>query len=149
MKYVDLKTFFSEEITRLTKQKTYVDKTVSRNGVSESRNNILPDWESELSLFIESDINKPAWSSSYTINNDNSITTYTAADSKLRTRSIKIKKNTAGEIKTVSIVNMTNNALYSSSEELSYSPDSLYQIIKRQDVLFLGNNNYKISGIFK
>lgn len=148
-KYVDLKAFFTDEISRLSKQKITVDKTVSRNGISESKKNIAPDWETELSLFLESDINKPAWSNSYLVDNNNDIISYTSADTKLRTRSIRITKNMKGHIEEVSIVNSTKNPLYASSEELLYIRDSLYQIIKKQDVFLLGNNNYKISGFFK
>jgi hypothetical protein len=148
-RYVDLKGFVTEEVSRLGKSKTKVNKTVSRNGSSESKESISPDWDTELSLFSESDINKPAWSNSYVVSENNNSTSYTATDSKLRTRSILIRKNRDGGIAQLSIVNSTKNYLYSSSEELLYIPDSLYQIIKKQDVLLLGNNSYKISGFFK
>ena len=147
-KYLDLKGFFTDEVNHLKKLKIKVNKTVSRNGISESKVNISPDWDTELSLFSESDINKPAWSNSYVVRNKGGSTSYTAVDSKLRTRSILIRKNKNGRIDRLSIVNRTKNHLYSSSEELLYIPDSLYQIIKKQDVLFLGNNSYKISGFF-
>ena len=149
IKYQDLKEFFHEEAIRLEKQKARVNKTVSRNGVSESRENVSPDWDTELSLFTGSDINKPAWTDSYTVRNHSSSTSYTALDSKLRTRSILIKKNKSGRIIELAVVNRTKNYLYSSSEELLYIPDSLYRIIKKQDVILLGNNSYEISGIFK
>ncbi len=148
-RYMDLKGFFESEVSRLGKLKSRINKTVSRNGVSESKENISPDWGAELSLFSGSDINKPAWSNSYIVSDSNGNTLYTATDSKLRTRSILIRKNKNGGITQLSIINKTTNHLYSSSEELLYIPDSLYQIIKKQDVLLLGNNSYKISGFFK
>jgi hypothetical protein len=126
-----------------------VDKTVSRNSVSENRENISPNWDAEFSMFAESDINKPAWTDSYTVRTDSSGTSYTAIDNKLRTRSIRLKKNKSGSIIEVAVVNLTKNYLYSSSEELLYIPDSLYRILKKQDVILLGNNSYEISGIFK
>ncbi len=148
-RYVDLKGFFRDEAIRLEKLKFKVSKTVSRNGVSESRRNISPNWDTELSLFAESDINKPAWSDSYMVRNTSSTTSYTALDDKLRTRSIHIKKNKSGSITELVMVNITKNYLYSASEELRYIPDSLYRIIKKQEVILLGNNSYEISGIFK
>ncbi len=148
-KYIDLKSYFSTEIKRLTQQKTKVDKTVSRNDISESKKNIIPGWETELSLFSESDINKPAWTDSYKVAEENGVTSYTAVDSTLRTRLIVIHKDKSDKIIEVSIVNRTANYLYSSSEELRYIPDSLYQIVKKQDVLLMGSNNYKIFGDFK
>lgn len=148
-RYIDMKGFFTNEVSRLDKLNTKVNKTVSRNGVSESKVNISPDWNMELSLFSESDINKPAWSNSYIVRNDGGSTLYTATDNKLRTRSISIARNKNGRITRLSIVNSTTNYLYNSSEELLYIPDSLYRIVKKQDVLLLGKNSYKISGFFK
>ncbi len=148
-RFPDIKGFFSDEVRRLEKQKITVNKTVSRNGVSESKENFSPDWNIELSLFSESDINKPAWSDSYMASKDSSYITYTALDSKLRTRSIMIKKNIRGRLVELAVVNNTSNYLYNSSEELLYIPDSIYRIIKKQDVILLGKNNYEISAVFQ
>ncbi len=148
-KYMDLKGFFEQESARLSKARASVEKTVSRNGISERKKNMVPNWDAELNLFIESDINKPAWRDSYRIAGDSTIINYTAIDQKLRTRSIKIRKDRQGVLKDLIIVNRTQNSLYSSTEELRYSPDSIYRIVKKQDVILLGNNNYEISGIFK
>lgn len=148
-RYVDLKGFFREEATRLEKLKSKVSKTVSRNGVSESRVNMSPNWSTEFSLFTESDINKPAWNDSYMVRNTSNTTSYTALNNKLRTRSIFIKKNKSGSITDLVMVNITKNYLYSASEELRYIPDSMYRIVKKQEVILLGNNSYEISGIFK
>ncbi|MES3017229.1 MAG: hypothetical protein V4721_05600 [Bacteroidota bacterium] len=147
--YADIKGYFHKESNRLSKSKAKVNKTVSRNGVSETKENISPEWDTELSLFAESDINKPAWSNSYNVSHENGDILYTANDSKLRTRSVRIAKNQQGRITKLYILNSTKNYLYSSSEELLYMPDSLYQIIKKQDVLLIGNNSYKISGFFR
>ena len=148
-KFVDIHGYVSDEIKHLEKQKVSVNKTVSRNGVSESKKNFSPDWNTELTLFSDSDINKPAWRDSYRVDSDSNQTSYTALDNKLRTRSILIKKNNSGKITELAIVNRTSNYLYSSSEELLYIPDSLYRIIKKQDVILLGKNNYEISGFFQ
>lgn len=148
-KYMDLKGFFEQETIRLTKANQKAEKTVTRNGVSETKKDFLPDWDVELSLFSESDINKPAWENSYKVYEDSTQTNYTALDNKLRTRSIRIRKNKSGILNEISIVNRTTNNLYSSTEELTYIPDSLYRIIKKQEVILLGNNNYEISGILK
>ncbi len=44
------------------------------------------------------------------------------------------------------IYNDSKNMLYESQEWLSYFPDSLYQIDKKQTVRLLGTNTYKIKG---
>lgn len=147
-KYYNLREFFNAEIKRLEKQDAVVRKTVSRNGISESKSGVSPVWETELALFTESDINKPAWSDSYKIKSDSTNTSYTALDEELRTKSIHIKKDKKGRPIEINIVNSTSNYLYNSTEELLYIPDSIYRIIKKQDVILLGKNNYQIGGTF-
>jgi len=145
--YEDLKGFFDSEAQRLTKADPEIKKTVARNDDSETRLIKGIDWKVELSLFAESDINKPAWQDSYKIINQAGKTVYLASDSSLRTREISINKDTSGKITKVRIVNQTKNLLYSSVEQLVYIPDSLYQISKQQHVAVIGENRYFINGI--
>src|SRR5688572_13222886 len=63
--YVDIKGFFENEIKRLTKTNTRVNKTVSSFNKIESKIVANINWKNELSLFVSSDINKPAWKNSY------------------------------------------------------------------------------------
>ena len=147
-KYYDVQGFFGAETKRLEKQGATVTKTVSRNDVSETKSSFSPAWATELALFTDSDINKPAWRDSYKIESDSLSTSYTALDDELRTKSLVIKKNNKGKLIEISIVNSTSNYLYNSTEELHYFPDSLYRMVKKQDVILLGKNNYEIVGIF-
>ena len=146
--YLDLTKFFSSEITKLEKLEPYVRKTVSRNGLRETKslNNI--NWKSELSLFIESDINKSAWKNSYKIINNKNEVTYTALDSSLRTKRILVTRSPEGMVEKVLIVNKISNMLYESTEELLYITDSIYTINKQQHVVLVGDNDYKITGVF-
>ena len=147
MAYADLKGFFETEIARLEKMNPEVYKTVARNKASETRSVGDINWKTELSLFSESDINKPAWKNSYKVLNQSGKTIYLASDSSLRTREISIDKDGDGKISKIKILNYTQNMLYTSTEQLTYIPDSLYQISKQQHVLLIGNNRYYIKGI--
>ena len=146
--FADLKGFFEAEARRLAKSDPEVKKTVARNDSSETREVKNINWKTELSLFAESDINKPAWKDSYKVISLPGQTTYQAIDSSLRTREISISKDPEGKIKKITILNHVENMLYSSSEQLTYIPDSLYQISKRQHVAVMGDNRYYISGKF-
>ncbi|WP_026898657.1 hypothetical protein [Daejeonella oryzae] len=147
--YFEVKEFFEKEVKRLQKSNPVVTKIVSRNNVSQTKDIRDINWENELSLFIESDINKPAWNDSYKIRVDGLNTLYTATDTSLRTRELRIRKDKDGFIKQVEIQNKTINRLYQSTEKLIYFPDSLYQIHKTQNVLIIGNNRYFIQGNLK
>jgi hypothetical protein len=145
--YYNLQKYFSEEAARLNKSKLEIIKTVKHQDVSETQNIKIEDWSQELALFIESDINKAAWKNSYQKDSTSTKITYTAKEENLRIRKIVIllKQNKPFKI---SITNQTKNNLYYTKEELTYIPDSIYQIDKYQDVKVLGVNNYKVLGVF-
>jgi hypothetical protein len=151
-RYFDLKKYFASEAARLKKSHPLVTKTASHNSEKETKKVNVQDWSGELGLFSESDINKPAWKASYAVSDADGITTYNAIDPNLKTRYIIVKKQ-HGKIKLILIFNhakttLFGKVLYETTERLSYVPDSLYQIEKRQYVRTLGLNNYYIKGLF-
>jgi hypothetical protein len=150
--FFDLKKFFAAESTRLTKLHPLINKTAIHNANKETKKINVPDWNAELSLFSESDINKPAWKASYTSSTSEGITTYRAIDPDLRTRSVVVKKEN-NKVKLILIYNYTKTnlfgkALYWTTEELIYVPDSMYRKQKRQFVRILGENRYFVKGLF-
>ncbi|HUH18481.1 hypothetical protein [Albibacterium sp.] len=146
--YFDLKGYFSNEAARLTSMQQSVRKEVSRNGEKESKVILINDWTKEFDLFIESDINKPSWTSSYKVETNGDTTFYRALTPDLRTRLIQIIKEEGKNIKSISISNKSLNKLYKSHETLFYYPDSIYIIKKEQYVRFLSENKYSVTGIF-
>lgn len=144
-KFFDIKGFFKADSARLSKLNPLVNKTVVHNGITETKKVHIPNWGTELSLFSESDINKPAWKASYDVQTTDDFLIYKANDPSLKTQKIIIKKQN-NRLKWIMIVNHTKNILYESYEKLSYFPDSLYLIQKKQSVRVLGTDIYKISG---
>ncbi|MGZ3810981.1 MAG: hypothetical protein ACXVJN_04610 [Mucilaginibacter sp.] len=144
-KFFDIKGYFKADSLRLVKLNPLVNKTVVHNGTTETKKVRISNWGNELRLFTESDINKPAWRASYSVQSDNDFLIYKAKDSLLRTRDIIIRR-TGNHVKWMLIFNHKKNKLYETVEKLSYFPDSLYLIQKTQKVRFLGTNSFKISG---
>jgi hypothetical protein len=147
LKYFDLKGYFMADTARLNKLTGPISKTVSHNNVTESKKVVVKNWGNELGLFFASDINKPAWQESYTIQGDSNLIIYRAKDPELKTREIIINKPN-NKVKWILIFNSTKNMLYQTTEKLSYFPDSAYVIVKYQKVRLLGANTYKITGTF-
>lgn len=145
--YFSLTRYFKEEAKRLSSLSKPILKEVSRNSSAETKTIKIDNWEKEFGLFIESDINKLSWKDSYQeIKNQDTIS-YISTDPELRTQKIVLIKNDQ-EITEIRIENVTKNLLYNSVEKLSYYPDSLYLIEKKQDVVLLGSNEYRITGVF-
>lgn len=148
MKYFDIKAFFTKEITRLQKQNEPVFKTIIYNGSAESKKVKIKNWAQELDFFKSSDINKPAWRDSYTIEKLADDLIYKAKYPDLKMREM-IVKNENRHVKYVVIFNSTKNLLYQTTEKLSYFPGSAYIIEKQQSVQFLGTNTYKVKGLLR
>ncbi|MBK1441986.1 hypothetical protein JHJ32_18455 [Parapedobacter sp. ISTM3] len=147
--YFGLEAYFNSEATRLQERAPTVTKTVSKNGETETHDVRIGNWQNELALFIESDINKPAWQHSYQVDSTASLLTYTAIDPDLRTEQITVEKDTNGHIKRIRIVNKVQNMLYQTGEQLDYYPDSLYRIIRKQRVQIIGESNYAVSAFIR
>ena len=144
-KYFDLKAYFKADSARLSRLNKPVRKTVTHNGVTETKEIKIDNWARELSSFSESDINKPAWRDSYTVQTTPAMVIYTATDDDLKTREIIVNK-TGDKVKYIVIYNYTKNILYYTKEKLTYIPDSIYKIEKTQHVRLLGLNKYVITG---
>ena len=148
LKYFDLKGFFNADTARLNKLSPTVLKTVSHNKDSQTKEVKIDNWGRELSLFIDADINKPAWQNSYSITSDSSTLIYKSKDPALKMLEMIIKHDKQ-KVKWILIFNNTSNMLYTTTEKLSYYPDSLYLIEKKQHVRLMGNNFYRIVGVIK
>jgi hypothetical protein len=147
LKYFDLKGYFYADSARLTKLNRPVLKTVIHNGVSQSKKVHISNWGTELGLLVGSDINKPAWKDSYTVQTTPTTLIYAAKYPELQTQNIIINK-ADNKVKWIMIINHTKNMLYETKEKLTYFPDSMYMIEKVQSVRLLGSNRYDIKGIF-
>ena len=147
LKYFDMKDFFRADSARLAAANKPVVKTVTHNGVTETKKLLIQNWGQEFGLFVSSDINKPAWKDSYTIQQNADSIVYQAKFPELKTRRLVIKKQD-GKVLSVSILNNVSNLLYNTTEKLMYVPNKYYQIEKDQKVKVMGANNYVVKGVF-
>jgi hypothetical protein len=148
LKYFDISGYFKADTARLKMLDPAVNKTVAHNGTTENKTVHIANWGQELNLFIQSDINRPAWKNSYNVQTTDSLLIYKAKYPDLRTTRIVIKKD-KDKVKWILIFNHTKNLLYETREKLSYFPDSVYLIEKWQQVKLMGRNNYRIEGMLK
>lgn len=145
--YFDIKGFFTADAARLNRLHPAITKTVAHNGISQTRKIVITDWLREFDLFINSDINKPAWSQSYTVQKSEDMLIYKAMLPDLKTRSVVVKLS-GSKVQWIMINNYTKNILYENAEKLTYFPDSLCRIQKLQHVRLLGKNEYDIKEVF-
>lgn len=147
-RYFSLDRYFKSEMERLSSGQPVVEKTVEKNGTRERRSLTNLDWALELKVFRSSDINKPAWHNSYSIDSSEAGVVYRAEEPDLRVRFIQVSFGPEGAVTGILIRRSESNYLYSSGELLKYYPDSLYFIERRQEVRVLGPDEFQVSGRF-
>lgn len=148
--YFNLQQYFKTESKKLNTSKPILIKSILVDGKVQTRKIISTDWSDEFSFFINSDINKPAWFDKYKIDSAATYLKYTARDLNLKVRSINIEMRTAGGVKKVTSVRIeiaVTNFLYQLNETLSYYPDSLYTIVRKQHINLLGSKLYEVRGV--
>jgi len=153
-RFFDVEGYFAGEVDRLQSEQPNIQKQVSLNGEQES---IQPDtlnFEKELSVFLNSGINKVSWIDSYsadtTRHDDGSLATtvYEAKEDKLRTRLVEVSYE-ANSPSRVRIINRTENAVLDADQELIYEPGSGFNIQQTQQIRFMKPNEISIAVRFQ
>lgn len=146
--YFDLKGYIGTEVKRLHTLNPEIDKTVEVNKAEEQKKLKIADWQKELSVFSDADINKSAWQGLFKLVKTENLDTYTSDNEKVPVKSLKIIYKD-GKVKGIKILISNANSLYTSNDTLSYFPDSLYEIKKTQHIKLLNEKNYRIIGKLK
>lgn len=150
--YFDLESYFNQEATRLIELQPTVSKTIISKDRKETKELNTINWQNELALFRNNDINKPSWENKYTIDSTFSddgslVLTYTAKEEDLQTRQLDVELFD-DRVHSIIIVNRVENAIYSSQQYLTYRPNREYTIKKTQDVTLMGDDDYEIEVSF-
>ena len=146
-KYFDVPGFINEQIDLLNKRDTQVSKTVRFGDESESLTLLdldLEQWQKELRIFQEHDINKPVLVDAYTVNQvtddqGNKTTTYNLIDnSDLGILKMEIKQDPENQVSAWSSSFQEENLLYCNFRELKLTTGD-------EGIL----NSYRINGYHK
>lgn len=146
--YFDIQSYFKAEGNRLKKLNPTVNKTVSIQNNTQTKQLKISNWQKELSSFTDANINKSAWKGDFKIYKSNTLETYSSAKDKITVKFVALQKIDK-KIKSIKIIVANKNILYQSSDTLIYFPDSLIDIKKQQKIRFLSQKNYRITVKFK
>lgn len=146
--YFDLKGYFQKEAQRLKNNNPVLTKTVTVNGAAEKKRIRITDWEKEFAIFLDADINRTAWAGLFSTEKSKERELYTSNNEKVPVKEVLILKKGA-QLYSIQILVKNANVLYSSADTLSYYPDSLYQVKKKQHIKLLSEKDYSITGKFK
>lgn len=133
--YYDLAGLLNQQITELSAKKPLVEKTVAVKDKNERIETKDIDWNKELELFLQADLNKQSYQSAYTID---------VKDKKL---SYTLKEGTKMPVKQL-IIELDANDLPKHIEASMNTSNYLYESDKKLSADFANNKlkNYKIEG---
>lgn len=152
-KYFDLKGLIEKQIKTLNVQKPIVQKSITTADSSENQLVKKIDWAKELELFIQADLNKPAFTQSYQVDSSSMGVKYSLKDSeKLPVKYLVISRVGEDGISVEAFIN-TNNYLYETERHLQLSVKNSeltdYQIDGFQKIVFGKRKVFKINGVIK
>ena len=117
--YFDLRGFMQTQITYLKKNNPKVKKTILSQGKPITKEVAIKDWEKELRMFVNADINKTALIGTYTIKKAGNTVTYTSKESKNTVQSLTVEMDDSKkQAKSVIVVAGNENLLFSSGTQL-------------------------------
>jgi hypothetical protein len=155
-RYFDLKGFVENQIVYLDEKKPEVDKSASLDGEVKVIRTRDIDWKKELELFVQADINKPAYAQSYDVIRKDSLTYEykLKANTDLPVRYLKIVSDTSikSPVKVIAVLE-SRNRIYESQKniELTCSKKdnlwhlSTYTVKGYQKLIFMDPKEFEIS----
>jgi hypothetical protein len=149
-KYFDLKGLIDKQIKTLNTQKPVVQKIVVIADSSENQSVKAIDWSKELELFMQADLNKPAFIQSYQVDSSSMGVKYTLKESeKLPVKYLNISRSGEDGIIVEALIN-NDNYLYETERHLKLSIKNSeltnYQIDGFQKIVFGNKKTFRING---
>lgn len=149
-KYYDLKGLIEKQIEALKLEKPKVQKNISVNESAENQTVDSLDWSKELDFFIQADLNKPAFISSYRIDSSSMGVKYFLKETEnLPVKFLEINRMGEDGFEIRALVS-NNNYLYDTERnlKLSLKQGQLidYQINGFQKVVFGNKKMFKVTG---
>lgn len=157
--YYDVMGFVRRQIASLSAQKPVVNKLVAINEKRNQQTTNDINWNRELELFTQADINKPALRSSYQIVRPDSLTyqyTLKKTEERLTVRSLTVRLDSlTHQPRQIEAVLQTNNPLYSSERQLLLESGPMagrawqvkhYKLWGFQKLPYFSRNNFSVDG---
>ncbi len=136
--FFSMSTYIDQEIERLESAGTHLEKSITFNGAEESQTLEDVNYERELEMFRQADINRPAWLDKYEVDSimgDGQLQAilYRALDETLRIQELRIEHGVNQSIQRIQVNSRSNTVLSDSEQELIYAPEEGYEIHSKQE----------------
>ena len=158
--YYDVAGFVQRQVTLLSQHKPLVNKATQIKGERSRQATRNINWNRELELFSQADINKPALRNSYQISRPDSLTyqySLKKDEEKLTVRSLRVQLDpTTRQPRRIEAVLRTGNPLYTSERRLLLESGPAngnqwqvqhYQLSGFQQLSYFDKNEFRVEGV--
>lgn len=150
--YFDLAGFITQQITQLNNNQPLTHKSLLIEEKNETLNTTKIDWQKELELFLQADLNKQAYQLSYNEEKTPLMAIYTIKEGEsLPIKTLKILFNEEKSPKHIEVFMQVKNYLYQSEKKLSMNLNGnqleSYHIEGWQELFIGSKKSFKIDGI--
>ncbi len=150
--YFDLTGLVNQQVSELNKNQPLTHKNLAIEEKKEALNTNKIDWQKELELFLQADLNKQSYQLSYNKEETPQMAVYTLKEGEnLPVKSLKIIFDEDKSAKHIEALLQTKNYLYQSEKHLLMTFDKKrltnYQIEGWQELFIGKKKNFKVDGI--
>lgn len=129
--YFNLTDFFESEIARLEKVQPKAIKTVTIDGKTESIEPDTLNYRAALQIFMDADINKPAWKGRFRVEHHKQTVQYSTTDKDIPVKSVLVTyKNNMPE--SITIQRSTYAMLAGASQHMTYHINQGFTVVTTQ-----------------
>lgn len=151
--YYDLPQCMRQQVDALNKMGKSVRKKLTKDGLTQVLEKSDVNWAEELELFIDSDINRPAWRGAFitdTVHLERMfVISYRTENKEIPVKNVVVTIDRENkQCLKVSIDRLTDNFLYTSVQKLFFTPGEGYTIKGNLKVHFLFESEFAVESTF-
>jgi len=151
--YYDLPNCMNHQVEALHRMGKRVRKHLTKDGQTQTVERGQVNWKEELELFIDSDINRPAWRGAFSADTVELermyVITYRTDNKEIPVKSVVVTLDRESkQCLRLTIDRITENFLYSSNQKLFFTPGEGYTIKGHLKVPFIFESEFSVESVF-
>jgi hypothetical protein len=151
--YYDLPNFMTRQIDNLKSKQQWVRKKITKDGHSHVIERGDVNWEEELAVFAEADINRPAWRGEFKVDTikleRTMVITYKTENGQIPVKNVVVTiDRDSRQCIQLTVDRSSDNFLYSSDQKLFFTTGEGYMVKGKLTVNYLFDSEYVIESEF-
>lgn len=148
--YFDLADLVQTDIRNNTKNSCSEEKIINVNNQLEKKTINTLDWQKEMQLLLDCDINKPSWKGKFKVDTlwkqDSSLLsiTYHTLSNKIQVKRIYIQFANDNTIANITIDKKISSILFSNRQQIIYQPSKSFTVSSYQKAFFMNDFNSEV-----